>query len=268
MRDHATIGDGAGKNRTRRRRYLVPKLRVNAVRGDDEIAFRDGSVRERYPCDVSDLLAADAAMASVHHVHAAERRPGFRQDRRDAFRMWRSSRRSPSPAPVQWALRRDESIESRSDPGSALSRPTVQGRPSVAGARCSASGTRPRRPRRDSEPAHRPTPESREQSARSQRTSRRFRRQRPQPSAASHSSCFPRNAACDRVQVVSSHGAEQCRHLNAPIDGTAFRRKFGCAQYSAVARSSLVERSWLALCLAGLQGFETRRGPMAIPTAP
>jgi hypothetical protein len=52
----------------RGRSYLPPKLRVDAIGGDDKIALGEGTVRERYPSHVTALLTAGAAMVSVHHV--------------------------------------------------------------------------------------------------------------------------------------------------------------------------------------------------------
>ena len=46
----------------------MPKLRVDAVRGDDDIPFRNGPVRKRYPSHITALLTAGAAVAGVHDV--------------------------------------------------------------------------------------------------------------------------------------------------------------------------------------------------------
>ena len=46
----------------------MPKLGVDAVRGNDEIAFGHGSVRERHPGHVADLLKAGASMSGMHHL--------------------------------------------------------------------------------------------------------------------------------------------------------------------------------------------------------
>jgi hypothetical protein len=52
----------------RGRSYLPPKLRVDAIGGDDKIALGESTVRERYPSHVTALLTAGAAVVSVHHV--------------------------------------------------------------------------------------------------------------------------------------------------------------------------------------------------------
>jgi hypothetical protein len=41
---------------------------VDAVRSDDDIRFRNGSVRKRHPGHIITLLTTGAAVASVHHV--------------------------------------------------------------------------------------------------------------------------------------------------------------------------------------------------------
>ena len=46
----------------------MAKRRVDAVRGNDDIAFRNGPVGKRYPGHVIALLAGDAAVAGVHDV--------------------------------------------------------------------------------------------------------------------------------------------------------------------------------------------------------
>ena len=46
MRQHAAIGDGAVEDRPRRRRRMVPELRMDAVRCDDDVGFGDGAVGE------------------------------------------------------------------------------------------------------------------------------------------------------------------------------------------------------------------------------
>ena len=68
MRQHATIGDGAVKDRARRRRRKMPELGMDAVRRNDDVAFGDDAVGERHPRDVAGLLEADAAMSGVHHA--------------------------------------------------------------------------------------------------------------------------------------------------------------------------------------------------------
>ena len=46
MRQHAAIGDGAVEDRPRRRRGIGPELGVDAVGGDDDVAFGDRAVGE------------------------------------------------------------------------------------------------------------------------------------------------------------------------------------------------------------------------------
>jgi hypothetical protein len=46
----------------------VPKLGVNAVRSDDDIPFRNAPIRKRYPGYMITLLAAGAAVASMHRI--------------------------------------------------------------------------------------------------------------------------------------------------------------------------------------------------------
>ena len=68
MRQHAAIGDGAVKDRPGRRRRIGPEFGVDAIGRDDDVAFGDRAVGERYARDLTRLLKADAAMSRAHHA--------------------------------------------------------------------------------------------------------------------------------------------------------------------------------------------------------
>ena len=68
MRQHPAIGDRPGNTGREGGATILPQLGVDAVRRDDDVAFGDRAVGERYTGDVAGLLKADAAMAGVHHA--------------------------------------------------------------------------------------------------------------------------------------------------------------------------------------------------------
>ena len=177
MRQHAAIGDRAVEDRPRRRRGIGPKLGVDAVRRDDDVAFGTAPLandtRATSPvcskpvprCPVRTTPDGNAPRQHLDEIGAMHAERGV--PARGVRHLDRGDRR----AVVAKIMR------TVADPGAASFDLMLQGRPAAIGARCSASGIPLPRPRRAQAPAHRRKHRSRGRSARSRRTARQFRLQ-------------------------------------------------------------------------------------------
>ena len=256
VRDHAPIGDGCReKTGVEGGVTYVAQLRVDAVGGNDDIAFRDGAVGERHPGDVAVLLEADAAVAGMHDVRRAGRRRGNRRGRRGACRRSRSSPRSPSPAPGRSACRRGESSGSRTDSGAKFLDRRAEAHP----LKLAHAVRRQEHARADLAECGRLLIDRDPKSMRDQRVGSEQAADAAtddhdlQPLLGHHQAPRATNG-CDRAEycVVSSHGVEECRHQKAP-DKRGERK--GVHMRDIVEFRSLMGRIavGLALCLAAIQ---------------
>ena len=106
VRHQAPIGDGSREHRLRWWAHVRPKLGVDAVRRDDEIGFGASLHWRTTPAPRRRPARSRCTDARCARRRPAGHWPASRRGRRGAFRMSRSSPRSPSPGPARWALRR------------------------------------------------------------------------------------------------------------------------------------------------------------------
>ena len=92
VRDDATVGDGPPRRPGEKAERPAPKRRVDAVRSNNEIAFRNGPVRRmiRGPGRRPDRRRYSGARVCTTPFRQ-RRWQGSRRGRRGAFRTWRSS---------------------------------------------------------------------------------------------------------------------------------------------------------------------------------